>query len=77
MAKTKKAAFSRTSKNIPGHLKHSQICQEFPVVTMMFKKGIHLHIQIKLVDDEPVRNLLDKATNPHKFLGKTSFHLYH
>ena len=44
---------------------------------MMFKKGIHLHIQIKLVDDEPVRNLLDKATNPHKFLGKTSFHLYH
>ena len=30
MAKTKKAAFSRTSKNIPGHLKHSQICQEFP-----------------------------------------------
>ena len=47
------------------------------VVTMMFKKGIYLHIQIKLVDDEPVRNLLDKATNPHKFLGKTSFHLYH
>ena len=44
---------------------------------MMFKKGIYLHIQIKLVDDEPVRNLLDKATNPHKFLGKTSFHLYH